>query len=159
MISDDAGATFRLAKFNGPGTPEATLVPVTEPGHLTECGATRSGSTFSVNVWLAIHGAAKSLPSRRRLPRYVQASRLTPQPAFAARNGLLYLAWNNSSSPRYGDLASRSNILFVRSGNDGNTWSAPTLVNPLLAADVQQGMHVDQDPNEVQISYFTQHAN
>jgi hypothetical protein len=34
--------------------------------------------------------------------RYVQAARLATQPAFAARNGVLYMAWNNSRGFTWG---------------------------------------------------------
>ena len=40
MISDDAGETFRFATFNAAGAPTPTLLPVTQPGEFTECGAT-----------------------------------------------------------------------------------------------------------------------
>src|SRR6516162_7741348 len=38
LISDDAGETFRFAMFNIPGAPDSTVMPVTQPGELTQCG-------------------------------------------------------------------------------------------------------------------------
>jgi hypothetical protein len=55
---------------------------------------------------------------------------MTLQPALAAVNGTLYLAWSNSTSPFFGDPAGNSTILFIRSADGGNTWSCPTQVNP-----------------------------
>jgi hypothetical protein len=86
---------------------------------------------------------------------------MTLQPALAARNGTLYLAWSNSTSPFYG-LGSGSNILFVRSTNGGNTWSAPIQVNPSMAGDKQHvlpALAIDNDPNEVHVTFYTQHAD
>jgi hypothetical protein len=95
LISDDAGQTFRFATFNIPGAPSPTVMPVTQPGALTACGGG--------NIRLTIHTALNAGPGAFGLPRYVQASRLPLQPALAARNGTLYLAWSNSTSLSYGD--------------------------------------------------------
>ena len=75
------GETFSFATFNIPGAPDATLMPVTQPGQLTECGATRLTNGFSVNVRLTIHGTQNTGPGITGLPRYVNASRMTLQPA------------------------------------------------------------------------------
>src|SRR5262245_40166586 len=116
LISSDAGETFHLATFNVPGAPDPTVLPVTQPGELTECGATRlSNGRFSVNVRLTIHGTQNTGPGITHLPRYVHASRMTLQPAAAVRNGVVSLAWSNSTSPFFGDPAAGSNVLFVRS--------------------------------------------
>ncbi len=154
LISEDAGDTFHFAKFNIPGAPDATVMPVTQPGELTACGGT--------NIRLTIHGTANPGPGRFGFPRYVNASRMTLQPAIAARNGKLYLAWNNSTSLLYGDPAGHSNILFVGSNDGGNTWTAPTIVNPVVATDLQHvlpSLAIDEDPNGVHITYYTQHSN
>ena len=55
LISDDAGATFRFAKFNVAGAPDATVVPVTQPGELTACSST--------NLRLTIHGSLNPGPN------------------------------------------------------------------------------------------------
>jgi hypothetical protein len=79
---------------------------------------------------LTVHTSANAGPGRFGLPRYINASRMTLQPALAAVNGTLYLAWSNSTSPFFGDPAGNSTILFIRSADGGNTWSSPTQVNP-----------------------------
>jgi len=87
---------------------------------------------------------------------------MTLQPAIAARNGKLYLAWNNSTSLSYGDPAAKSNILFTTSQDGGATWAAPLVVDPLLSTDIQHvlpSLAIDEDPNDVHISYYTQHSN
>jgi hypothetical protein len=86
---------------------------------------------------------------------------LTLQPAFAARNGVLYMAWNNSAGLVFGAPVD-SNMLFIRSDDGGATWTTPTLVNPTRAADEQHvlpSLAIDEDPNDVHISYYTQHSN
>jgi BNR repeat protein len=153
LVSDDAGDTFHFATFNVPGAPDPTVMPVTQPGELTACGGT--------NIRLTVHTAANAGPGRFGFPRYINASRMTLQPALAARNGVLYLAWSNSTSLVFGDPAGHSNILFVRSNDGGRTWSTPTIVNP-VTTDIQHvlpALAIDVDPNDVHISYYTQHSN
>src|SRR2546425_9419720 len=127
LASDDAGETFHFLTFNDPSAPDPTLLTVTQAGELIDC---RSGG-----VRLAIH-AGPSTPGRFGLRSFVQATRLTIQPAFAARNGVLYLAWSNSTSLVFGDRNSGSDIRFVRSEDGGNSWTAPVQVNPTVAGDV-----------------------
>jgi len=151
LISDDAGETFRFATFGVPGAPAPTVMPVTQPGELTEC------SEF--NVRLTIHDAANADPGLGGLPRYINASRMTLQPALAARDGTLYLTWSNSTSPTFG-VGNGSNILFMRSTDGGNSWSAPIQVNS--DGDKQHvlpALAIDNDPNDVHITYYTQHAD
>jgi len=153
MVSDDAGDTFSFLNFNVPGAPNPTLLPVVQAGELIDC---RSGG-----FRLSIH-AGPDIGGRFGLRSFVNASRLTIQPAFAARNGVLYLAWSNSTSPIFGDPNGRSNILFIRSDNGGLTWSTPIQVNPIVAADVHHvlpSLAIDVDPNDVHIAYYTQHAD
>ena len=154
LISGDAGETFHFATFNIPGAPDPTVMPVTQPGELTECG----GSNFR----LTVHGAANAGPGRFGLPRYINASRMTLQPALAARNGVLYMAWNNSTSLSFGDPAGNSNVLFMRSDDGGQTWTGPIVVNPPGTTDkhhVLPSLAIDDDPNDVHITYYTQHSN
>ena len=153
MISDDAGASFRFATFNVPGAPNQTVLPVTQPGELTACGGT--------NIRLTIHGTANAGPGQFGFPRYINASRMTLQPAFAARNGILYMAWSESASLIFG-AAANTNVKFMRSDDGGNTWTAPILVNPTVAVDTQHvlpSLAIDEDPNGVHVSYYTQHTN
>jgi hypothetical protein len=149
LRSDDAGETFQFVSFNVSAAPSPTVLPVTQPGELTECGGT--------NLRLTIHGTANAGPGLFGLPRYINASRMTLQPAAAARNGIVYLAWSNSQSLVYGGSAG-SDVLFIRSDDGGQTWSAPLSVNP--ASDkhhVLPSLAIDTDPNDVHISYYTQH--
>lgn len=169
LISDDGGETFDFATFNVPGAPLPTVLPITQPGTLTECGATiirpKGMPPFiSLNARLTIH-AGPSIPGgvlTGLLPRFVQASRLTVQPAIAARNGRVYMAWANSTSLSFGDPASHSNILFMRSDDGGQSWTGPVQVNPSLASDVHHvlpALAIDEDSNDVHVLYFTQHAD
>ncbi|HLQ22036.1 MAG TPA: sialidase family protein [Gemmatimonadales bacterium] len=153
LASDDAGETFHFLDFNAPGAPDPTLLPVVQPGELIDC---RSGGRR-----LAIHSGA-DVGGRFGLRSFVQATRLTVQPTFAARNGVLYLAWSNSTSPIFGDPNSGSNVMFVRSDDGGGTWSTPIPVNPSVAGDahhVLPSLAIDQDPNDVHVTYYTQHAD
>lgn len=153
LISDDAGETFRFATFNIPGAPDPTVMPVTQPGEITECGGR--------NFRLTVHGPAHAGPGRFGIPRYINASQMTAQPALAARNGTLYMAWSSSTNPQFG-AGTRSNILFMRSDDGGTTWSMPITVNPVLAVDSQHvlpALAIDTDPNDVHVMYYTQHSN
>jgi hypothetical protein len=154
LVSKDAGQTFSFINFNIPGAPDSTLLPLVQPGHLMDCGA-------NGGFRLAIHAGLES-GGRFGLPTYIQASRLTVQPAFAARNGVLYLAWSQSTSPFFGDPTSNTNIMFMRSDDGGTTWSAPVQVNPDAATDTQHvlpALSIDSDPNDVHVAYYTQHTD
>jgi hypothetical protein len=163
LISDNAGDTFRFATFNVPGAPDPTVFPVTQPGELTECGATLiAPHLFAVNFRLTIHTALNAGGSLTGLPRYVQASRMTLQPAVAARHGRIYMAWNNSTSLVFGDPAGKSNIWFMRSDDGGKTWSAPLQVNPHIPTDphhVLPALALDDDDQNVHVTYYTQHSD
>jgi hypothetical protein len=153
LISDDAGDTFRFATFNIPGAPDPTLLPVTQPGEIIDC---RSGG-----IRLAIH-SGPSQPARAGLPirSFQYASRMILQPAFAARNGRLYLAWSNSTSLLFGDQNSGSNVWFMTSADGGNTWSGAVQVNPTVASNkhhVLPALATDNDGNDVHVAYYTQH--
>ena len=153
LISDDAGETFRFATFNIAGAPDPTLLPVTSAGELIDC---RSGGGR-----LTIHSGAPQ-PGRFGLRSFRNASRLTTQPAFAARNGRLYLAWSNSTSLIFGDQNSHSNILFMSSSDGGATWSSAIQVNPTVANDTQHvlpSLSIDTGGNDVHVGYYTQHAD
>jgi len=153
MISDDAGETFRFASFNVPGAPSPTVFPVTQPGEATSCGTN--------NVRLTIHTTANSGPGQFGLPRYINASRMVLQPAAAARNGVVYMAWNNSNGLALGAPGTGSNIMFMRSLDGGATWSDPILVNPSGSDKhhVLPSLAIDDNPNNVHVSYYTQHNN
>jgi hypothetical protein len=153
MISKDGGDTFSFATFNVAGAPDTTVMPVTQPGELTSCGTN--------NVRATIHTSFNAGAGQFGLPRYVNASRMTLQPAAAARNDVVYLAWSNSESLSYGAAAS-TDVWFVRSSDGGQTWSQPTVVNPSGTTDTQHvlpALAIDKDSNDVHISYYTQHSN
>jgi len=154
LASDDAGETFSFLNFNVPGAPDPTLLPVVEPGELIDMG--------SGGIRPGIHAGTPSAGrSGLRLFRY--ANRLLPvQPAFAARNGVLSLAWANSTSPIFGDPDAGSIILFIRSDDGGATWTAPIQVNPSVPTDIHHvvpSLALDTDPNNVHVSYYTQHSD
>ena len=161
MISEDAGNTFHFATFNVPGAPNSTVMPVTQPGEFTSCGGTVSGGRISANIRLTIHGTQSPGPGLFGLPRYVNASRMTLQPAAAARNGVVYLAWNNSASMVLGGSAG-SNVLFIRSDDGGQTWTAPIQVNPTVSTDkhhVLPSLAIDRNGIGVHVSWYTQHTD
>jgi hypothetical protein len=75
---------------------------------------------------------------------------------------VLYLAWANSTSPVFGDRNARSNVLLIRSDDDGQTWTAPIQVNPSSPSDVHHvlpALALDTDAADVHVSYYTQHAD
>jgi hypothetical protein len=86
---------------------------------------------------------------------------MTLQPAAAARNGILYLAWSNSQSLSFGSSAG-SDVWYIRSDDGGQTWNSPLIVNPVVGTDkhhVLPSLAIDTDPNDVHISYYTQHTD
>ncbi|MEP6801125.1 MAG: sialidase family protein, partial [Acidobacteriota bacterium] len=75
-------------------------------------------------------------------------------------NGVLYLAWSQSTSPFFGDRAAGSNVLFVRSDDGGATWTPAVGANPVVASDVHHvlpSLAIDNDPNDVHVGFYTQH--
>jgi len=155
LVSADAGATFRFLTFNRSGAPDPTLQPVVQPGELTDCFS-------SGGLRLVIH-AGPDQGGRFGLRSFVESSRLTIQPTFAARNGVIYMAWSNSTSGIFGDPASQSNILFIRSDDGGATWTDPIQVNPAVSSDIHHvlpSLAIDQDPSgNVHVAYYTQHPD
>jgi hypothetical protein len=152
LISDDAGDTFHFATFNVPGF-DPTLLPVTQPGEFTDCRS--GGLRLTINAGAPYAG-------RFGLRSFVQSTRMTLQPAFAARNGILYLAWSNSSSSIFGDPAAGSNIMFIRSDDGGSTWSTPIEVNSGVASDthhVLPSLSLDAGGVGVHVAFYTQHAD
>ena len=183
LVSGDEGAHFSFLNFKVPGAPSPTLLPVTTPGDLTECGASVGSSLepvlgdaevapgassaapkFFPNVRLTIHSGRPFGGSFTGLPRWEHATRLITQPAFFARAGKLYLAWNNSNSKTVADNHSGSRILFIRSTNGGKSWSKQIQASPTRSADlyhVHPSLTAEEasDTNEVSISYYTQHTS
>jgi hypothetical protein len=165
LFSDDEGSHFSFVKFNQPGAPSSTLLPITTPGDLNECGVFAGGpGQFFPNVRQTIHSGSSFGGSFTGLPRWEHATRLVTQPAFFARAGRLYLAWNNSDSNMMGDNNAGSRILFIRSTDGGKTWSKPLQANPTRPNDLYHVLpsltaEEASDTNEVSIAYYTQHTN
>ncbi len=153
LQSNDAGDTFSFVNFNVEGAPSTSVLPIVQSGELIDMG--------SGGIRLGIH-AGPALAGRLGLRQFTQVTRLITQPTFAARNGVLYLAWSQSTSQMFGDRNSHSNMLLIRSSDGGQTWSGPVQVNPSVATDVHHVMGaltVDADPIDVHVAYYTQHAD
>lgn len=153
LISVDAGKTFSFATFNALGAPDATLLPMVPAGEVTDCGT-------SGGFRLTIHAGDNVGGGRNGLPRFVQAARLIHQPAFAARHGVLYLAWLNAND------VGGSDILFMRSDDGGASWTARVQVNPPVPGDLHHvlpTLAINEDPSDlnptISISYYTQHSD
>ena len=178
-VSEDGGETFTPLRFNLPGAPNPEVYPVVQPGTLTECSATRfdppggGAPSFFSNWGLTLHTGPDVGGSSGGLPRYVNASQVVLQPALAVSKGVIHLAWSNSTSPVFGDPASRANVLYVRSDNDGATWTAPLVVNagdteslravtPTIALGRFPGetaLPFLPSPRDVHIGYYAQRAD
>lgn len=153
LVSDDAGENFSFATFNIPGAPDPTLLPFVLPGVLCDCG---DGGLRLVIT------SSPDLGGRFGLARFVNATRIFSQPAIAASNGIVYVAYAASASPVSGDPSGHSNVLLIRSNDGGATWTTPIQVNRDVATDVhhvQASLAVGADPNAVHIGYYTQHSD
>jgi len=156
LVSDDAGRTFRFVNFNIPGALDPTLVSVVQPGTLEDCGRPGGGFRLAIVQGNNIGGG------RFGLPRFVHSSRLTDQPALAVSNGNLFLAYNGSDSPFFGDPSSGSNIFLLRSTDGGRTWIGPQQVNPSVAGEprhVYPAIALESAGQQVDISYYSQLAD
>jgi hypothetical protein len=155
LESDDGGLTFHLLNFNVPGAPDAQTFPVVTPGTLADCGA---AGGFRV----VLHSGPDLGGGRLGLPRFRNATRLVSQPSMAAVAGRLFIAFNASNSPVFGDPASTSAIKLLLSPNNGGTWSSPLDVAPATSADPQHvhpAITTDLLGLRVSIGYFTQQAD
>ena len=161
LISDDGGDTFRFADFNIPGALDSTLLPIVQPGTFAECGATQvSPGRFAVNARLTLHDGDDVGGSLTGLPRFVNATRLFTQPAIAAHRGKVYVAWNNSDSPAFGDPNSHSNIMFIMSSDGGDTWTDAIQVNPPGDPHhIHPSLTLGEEDETVLITYYTQHSD
>ena len=154
LVSDDAGQTFRFSNFNIPGALDPTLVPLVQPGTFEDCG--NGGLRLAIVQGNNIGGGQFGLP------RFVQSSRLTVQPALAVENGNVSLAYNASDTPFFGDPSSGSNIFLLRSTDGSKTWIGPQQVNPIVAGEprhVYPAIAIGSGGSEVDVSYYTQHAD
>lgn len=156
LVSNDAGQTFQFANFNIPGAPDSTLIPLVQPGTFEDCGSPGGGLRLAIVQGSDIGGG------RAGLPRFIQSSRLTVQPALTVENGNVFLAYNSSDSPFFGDPASGSNIFLLHSTDGGQTWTGPQQVNPSSPNDLRHiypAIALEAAGNKVDISYYTQHTD
>ncbi|WP_437520582.1 sialidase family protein [Sorangium sp. So ce726] len=153
LVSRDAGETFEFVEFNVAGAPDPTLLPVVQPGELIDCGD-RGGLRLAITDGLP-------LPGRLGFPTYVQASRLTVQPALAVRRGVLYLAWSASTSGNRGEARSGSNVFLMRSDDRGETWTPPIPVTSTTEDihHVLPAVTMGDEPSDIHILYYTQHSD
>jgi hypothetical protein len=153
LVSDDAGQTFRFSNFNIPGALDPTLVPLVQPGTFEDCG-NNGGLRLAIVQGNNIGGGQFGLP------RFVQSSRLTIQPALAVESGNVFLAYNASNSPFFGDPSSGSNIFLLRSTDGGQTWTGPQQVNPIVVGEPRHVYPaIAIGGSQVDVSYYTQHAD
>lgn len=155
LESDDGGLTFHLLNFNVPGAPDAQTFPVVTPGTLADCG---TGGGFRV----VLHSGPNLGPGRLGLPRYRNATRLIAQPSMAAVAGRLFIAYNASNSPIFGDPNSTSEIRLLFSPNGGDSWLSPATVAAATSAEPQHvhpALSTDVAGARVSIGYYTQQAN
>jgi hypothetical protein len=155
LESDDGGLTFHLLNFNVAGAPDAQTFPVVTPGTLADCGT--SGGFRTV-----LHSGPNLGGGRLGLPVYRNATRLISQPSMAAVAGRLFIAFNASNSPVFGDPNSTSAIKLLFSPNGGGTWLNPLTVAAATAADPQHvhpAISTDLIGARVTIGYYAQQAD
>jgi len=175
MTSDDGGETFRSLAFNRPGAPSPEVIPVVQPGTTTECGAVRfdvpgSPPQFAANTVLTLHSGPDIGNSTNGVPRYVNATRINLQPMLAVSKGVIHMVWSNSTSEVFGEPTSGADVLYMRSDNNGATWSEPEAVNagaggtgrsvtPAIAIGAfgaEAALPLLPSPRNVHITYYTQ---
>ena len=152
LVSDDGGLTFRFLKFNIPGALDPDGFPNVSPGRLVDCG-----NTGGLRLALV---AGTPTTGRFGLPRFQFATRLVSQPAAAAAEGRLFLAFNSSTDATFGTGGgSTIRSLFSRDGGAhfvaqtvvGSTGADPQHVHPAIA--------IDRDAKEVDVAYYVQQSN
>ena len=175
LESADGGQTFHPVAFNAPGAPNPYVYPVIQPGTFSECGAARGALpdgqiVYVPNTLLTVHAGAELGGSASGLPRYAHATRVNLQPAIAVSKGNLHLAWTNSTSLEFGDPASGARIHYLRSRNNGASWSAAQTIDTAGAPSTRQimpaialgrstfelGSVLLPAPSDVHISYSVQ---
>ena len=152
LVSDDAGDTFTFLEFNAPGAPDTVGFPNVTPGTLNDCGS-NGGIRPVLSQGVNLGGG------RFGLPRFRRSTRLITQPSAAAANGKLFIAFNSSTSPFFGDPDSRSEIRLLFSPDGGRTFFGPFTVAPATDADPQHvlpSVSVDKDGKHVSVAYYVQ---
>ena len=155
LASDDGGLTFRFLNFNVPGAPDPQAFPNVTPGTLADCGT--SGGFRTV-----LHSGPNLGGGRFGLPRFRNATRLISQPSFAATGGNLFIAYNASNSPTFGDPNSTSDIRLLVSPDAGASWSSPITIAGATAANPQHvhpAVTVNPGGGRVAVGYYTQLSN
>jgi hypothetical protein len=153
LVSDDAGHTFRFLEFDVPGAPDKVGFPNVTPGTLSDCGT---------SIRPVLSQGADLGDGRLGLPRFRQATRLITQPSAAAANGRLFIAFNSSTSPFFGDPNSRSEIRLLASPDGGRTVFGPFTVAAATDLDPQHvlpAISVDKDGERVSVAYYVQQAD
>ncbi|MBO9662856.1 sialidase family protein [Dokdonella sp.] len=175
MTSDDGGETFRPLAFNRPGSPSPEVLPSVQPGTYTECSATRfeqpgSPPLFFGNTVLTLHSGPNLGGSASGYPRYANATRVNMQPMLAVSKDVIHMVWAASTSDDFGAATSGANVLYMRSDNNGVTWSEPKAINanaggsnrsvtPAIAIGSFAGetaLPLLPSTNNVHITYYTQ---
>jgi len=155
LVSDDAGDTFMFLEFNAPGAPDKTGFPNVTPGAFSDCGPT-GGVRLVLSQGMNLGGG------RFGLPRFRQSTRLITQPSAAAARGKLFIAFNSSTSPVFGDPSSRSEIRLLVSADGGRTFFGPITVAAATDADPQHvlpSVSVDKNGDNVSVAYYVQQAD
>ena len=155
LVSDDAGDTFTFLTFDVPGAPDTVGFPNVTPGTLSDCGATGG-------IRPVLSQGADLGGGRLGLPRFRQSTRLITQPSAAAANGRLFIAFNSSTSPFFGDPNSRSEIRLLVSPDGGRTMFGPFTVAAATDVDLQHvlpALSVDADGERVSVAYYVQQAD
>ncbi len=170
LVSEDGGETFQSLRFGIAGAPNPEVFPVVQPGSLVECGSFPNGAPHAE---LALHAGDDIGGSRTGLPRYVNASRLFLRPTLAVSKGVIHLAWSQATSGVFGDPDSGADILYIRSDNDGESWTSPLVVNQhsdpaerSVMPEIEIGRFPGEtalpflpSPGDVHIGYYTQRAD
>jgi hypothetical protein len=131
LVSDDGGVTFSFLAFNVPGAPDAFAYPNVTPGEFVDCGVNNGGFR------LVLHQGTDDGGGQFGLARYRYATRLITQPSAAVSAGRLLLAFNNSTSPFFGDPTAGSEITLLYASDGGASWEPPFKVAASTAADPQ----------------------
>jgi len=156
LISDDAGATFRFVEFNDPRALDKFGFANVTPGLLNDCGRLNGG------IRNILHQGADQGGGRFGLPRFRQATRLITQPSAAVSKGRLFIAYNSSTSPFFGDPSAGSEINLLVLAKGGESISGPFAVAPATAADPQHvhpAVAVIDEGEKVSVAYYVQQAN
>jgi hypothetical protein len=155
LVSNDGGQTFSFLNFNAAGAPEPTAFPNVTPGTIADCGVTGG-------FRLVLHTGPDLGGGRFGLPVFRNATRLVSQPATAAVDGKVFIAYNASTSPNVGDPASTSEIRLLVSPNGGATWQGPFTIaraTPGQPQHVHPSISVDSEGGQVTVGYYTQLAS